>query len=467
MDYPVVFPNKGDIVYDIPFPYSQFTDTQFIVTEVNNQGSNLFIPDDCYTRIDENRICFDKDNKLGIVDGSNIRFTFIHNKNKRWVGKVEYHMKVKEVGQNDFYLPITPYNQFISIKKRIYVFYNRVRQTQGFHYTIDENEGKITIINKKLKALIGDRVDLLIIYGNANDNGVIQELPQSGYIYLSKYDIDRNYNPNLMAVFVDGKLVNRNDIIQMSNTIYKLNKDIGSRYNLDIRNLSPKVNSMIPYYKQHYIKQKEDINRSNKDIYCRIDIKGYPKGRNKFKPQFSPIYFLPNVIDDPSLWINLILRKSKVNYELSMYGDDFVEEPTDLNVIMQLRLSGERSFDRNSNTSVFISKIPGSIKGNEEDIILASISVKDILATDTAREYDAIDGVIGRIQADIKEFDQRNDIYYTFTSDGFDHLTEVYLFRWTVSSEANNQGNITWEQDLNLEPENKLELLKEGVDSNE
>ena len=46
MDYPVIFPNKGDYVVEIPFPYTQFTDTIFFLSQ-SSQESDLFIPDDC------------------------------------------------------------------------------------------------------------------------------------------------------------------------------------------------------------------------------------------------------------------------------------------------------------------------------------------------------------------------------------------------------------------------------------
>lgn len=448
----------SDIIYNIPFPYEGFTDTKFILTETH-QGSSLFIPDDCYKRINDRQIRFEENNKLGITNDTELRFTFIHNKNRRWIGKIEYHLILDDVGQRDVYLPSSPYNQLANIKKRMYVFYNRARQTRGFHYTVDNYTGRISFINKRLKALKGDRIDILIIYSDGNDNGAIQELPQSGYISLSKYEIDRNYNPNLMAVFVDGKLLDKEDIIQMSNTLYKVNKDIRSRYNVEVRNLSPRVNTMVPYYKQHYISPQEEIESINKSIFCRIEIKEYPKGRLTFKPQFNPIYFNPDLIKNPNLYINLILRKSNVDYILNLYGDDFIEMPTDLNVVMQLRLKTERDYSEASRTVSLVGKVPGTITNNKEDKILVSVPVSTIIEMDTSREGKAIDGIIGRLQYNT---DYTSPIYYTFTANGFDNNTEVYILRWSVSSEKNNKGDILWEQDINLEPENKMQLLNEG-----
>lgn len=466
MDYPVIFPNKGDYVVEIPFPYTQFTDTIFFLSQ-SSQESDLFIPDDCYTRIDDNRISFPKDNVLGIDENSEIRFTFIHKDNKRWLGKTEFHITIKEFGQREFYLPNSVYSQLVDIRKRIYVFYNRKRQTQGIHYRFEPLQGKIVLVNKKLKSLINDRIDIMFIHTGSKDNGGIQYLPQSGYIYLSPKEIDRNYNPNLMSVFVNGKLVDSNHIAQMSNTIYKINKDINSRYNVEVRNLSPKINSMIPYYKQHSFDQDEIVEPINTYFYCRLEVPGnIPHHRKYVKPLFNPVYFSPDLIEDTSLWINLILLKNDVDYTLNLYGDDYVEEPNEINVILQLRLKTQRDFTHNSKTAVLFTKLPSTISPINEDYLLSSIQVKTVMLVDSDNNTKDIDGIIGRLQADIRKFKHSNPIYYTLISDGFNDLTDIHILRWTITTEENNQGRLIWSKDFILEPDNKIDLItKEGNDN--
>ena len=611
----------SNIVYNIPFPYTQFTDTQFIVTD---QGSGLFIPDDYYNRINEYQIQFPEENKIGLTQDTEIKFTFFHDKNKRWIGKAEYHLPVTFTGQKQFNLPASPYNQLVNLHKRTYVFYNRRRQSKGTQYYINDDQGQIVLVNKRLKSLIGDRVDVLIIYSAGLDNGAIQNLPQSGYIALSKYEIDRNYNPNLMAVFVNGKLVDRRDIIQLSNTIYKIGVDIKSRYNLEVKNLSPKIKSMVPYYKQHYNPIEEERKDLFKSIICRINVPESPvKGRQHFPFQFSPIYFFPDLIDNPELWLNLILQKSIANYTLTFFGNDKIETPSSMNVIMQLRIRTYRDFIRNSSTSTIICVIPATVHNVTEDQILVSIQLKTIVEMDTMRDYyhkemvydfidylilnniinqipkelqidlenesmseiliklknqqleetedmelitdlidqetkklfsqviqdssdpnyidwendklykikdklkkqgfnkdyeiaynvlykliihffkplvtknkddlnyidwetdsmrviqkkmknikknfnlefyheGAIDGIIGRFQANIRQFKEEDPIYYTLTSDKLDHDNKVNVFRWTISTEKNNTGDVLWDKDVSLEPDNKLELIERG-----
>lgn len=465
MDYPVIFPNKGDLVIDIPFPYDQFTDTIFFISQIT-QGSSYFIPDDYYTRIDDHRICFPKDNVLGIDENSEIRFTFIHKENKRWIGKTEYHLTIKEFGQRELSLPNSPYNVLLNINKRIYVFYNRKRQTQGIDYLLQSSSGKITFINKKMKSLINDRVDIMIIYTGSN-NGAIQELPQSGYIYLSKKDIDRNYNTNLMGVFIDGKLIDNEDILQMTNTIYKIDKDIGSRYNIEVKNFSPKINSIVPYFKQKYYQKNNQYEKITKDIFSRIEVP-YTETYNRqfIKPQFNPVFFSPYLIQKEDYWINLILRKSQVNYQLNFYSSDYLDQPNQINVVLQLRRTGQREFIYNSKSSILAAVLPPTVTNINKDYVIFSIQVQNILRMDNQNNIKNIDGIIGRFQSNIREYNETDPIYYTLNADSFDHLTYVNIFQWTITTEPENQGRLIWSQDIDFIPDNLLSLVKE-VDSNE
>lgn len=502
----------SSIIYNIPFPYEQFTDTKFILTD---QGSGLFIPDDCYIRQNETQIKFSSNNTIGISQGKEIKFTFIHAKNKRWIGKVEYHLTVDVTGQKQFNLPSSPYNKLVNIKKRIYVFYNRVRQTNGLHYYIDNEQGQIIFVNKSLRSIVGDRVDIVIIYSQSINNGVIQEIPQSGYIALSKYEIDRNYNTNLMAVFINGKLIDKNDILQMTNTLYKINTDIYSRYNLEVKNLSPKISSLIPYYKQHCnISQKEETKITH-TISCRINVAYIPKGRQTIPSQFSPMYFFPDLIDNPNLWINFILRRSNTNYTLKLFGNDETETPSNVNVVMQLRIRTYRDFIKNSESSSIVYVIPSQVTSVSTDQVLFSIQLRTIIEMDTMRDYyfkesaqefitylenqnllsqvspenvldlekdslqiivkkiknikkqfgltvyneGAVDGVIGKLQANMAGFKETDPIYYSLISDGFDYSNKVNVFRWTISTKTSNTGTILWDKDITLEPDNQMDLL--------
>ena len=295
LDYPVLVPKEGSMVIDIPFPYKQFVDTLFFLTETS-QGKRLFIPDNAYRRIDDYRIEILYPEEYGLTDKSEIRFTFIHQKNKRWIGKREYHFKIKDDGEREFSLPDSPYSETLNLTTRMYVFYNRVRQRPGIHYVFHNVEGKLYILNKDVELKREDKVDIMIVYTGHQDNRAIQELPESGYIYLNANDIDRNYSKDRTAVFVDGKLLDRSQLIRISNTIYKVSEDIGTRFDLDVRSLSPRVDSLVPYYRK-VVRLPNRKQRLNFHMPSRIQVPPpVPHNRLKLDGKFNPIYFDPELL---------------------------------------------------------------------------------------------------------------------------------------------------------------------------
>jgi hypothetical protein len=97
-----------------------------------------------------------------------------------------------------------------------------------------------------------------------------------------------------MAIFVNGKLVDRDDIIRVSNSIYKISRDIGSTYNVDVRSLSPRVNSLSPYYKKLEPLQSTPIQESAYEYMEKY--KHYMKTPNKeeyYCDLFAGMYNLP------------------------------------------------------------------------------------------------------------------------------------------------------------------------------
>ena len=472
MNYPTLSPSPGNLVVDIPFPYSQFHDTQFFLSETR-LGKRLFIPDNRYRRIDETRIEI-VDKSLGLNASSELRFTFIHQKNKRWVGKEEYHFTVTEEGTRTFQLPITPHSKEIDLNRRVYVFFNRVRQSPGLHYKFENTTGKLVVLSKAFRGNIGDTVDVLFIYQSSPSNKAIQELPESGYIYLNNKELDRNYSKDRMAIFVNGKLVDREDVIRVSNSIYKISRDIGSTYDLDVRSLSPRVDSLSPYYKR--LESVPDIptQESAYEYPCRIDIPyEIPKGRKTVELKFNPVYFDPELLEQPDLWINLVHTKinhnnpdeTRLRYRLKFYGDDYVDDPSDIFVVSQIRHIGDNDLDPVSRTPVLIGLIGGQIEETKEDYVIASTQVSTILQCDRyGVSQDSADGLIGRLQSNPKLFKDSSPLYYTFEANKFEKGHEVCLFEWTVSSHKNNGGTIYWRKHIWMTPENKEEILAQKGD---
>ena len=472
MKYPTIRPSPGNFVVDIPFSYSQFHDTQFFLSETR-LGDNLFIPDNVYRRIDESRIEI-IDNSLGINEKSELQFTFIHQKNKRWVGKEEYHFTVTEEGTRTFQLPGTPFSKLIDLNRRMYVFFNRKRQSPGLFYKFEDSTGKLVVLSKKFRGNIGDKVDVLVIYQSSPSSKSIQELPESGYIYLNNKEIDRNYSKDRMAVFVNGKLVDRDDIIRVSNSIYKISRNIGSNYDLNVLSLSPRVNSLAPYYKRLEPISDVPVQSSAYELPCRIDIPyPIPKGRKTVEFGFNPVYFDPDLLSNPDLWINLIHTRinhnnpdeTRLRYRLKLYGDDYVDDPSDIYIVAQIRHIGDNDLDPVSRTPVLIGLMGGQIDETKRDVILASTQVRTILQCDRyGLSKDSVDGLIGRLQSNPRQFKDNSPLYYTFSANKFEKGHDVCLFKWTVSTERNNGGTITWSKHVWMIPENREEILAQKGD---
>jgi hypothetical protein len=472
MKYPTLSPSPGNLVVDIPFPYSQFRDTQFILSETR-LGDSLFIPDNRYRRIDENRIEI-LDKTMNLNSNSELRFTFIHQNNKRWVGKEEYHFTVTEEGTRTFQLPSIPYSKLIELNRRVYVFFNRIRQSPGLHYKFENTTGRLVVLSKKFRGNLGDKVDVLIIYQSSPSSKSIQELPESGYIYLNNKEIDRNYSKDRMAIFMNGKLVDREDVIRISNGTYKISRDIGSTYNLDVRSLSPKVNSLSPYYKR--LEPIVDIppQEAAYDFLCRIEqLYAIPKGRKTVGVKFNPVYFDPELVKQPDLWINLVHtginhnnpKENRLRYRLKLYGDDYIDDPSDLYVLTQARHIGEDDMDPVSPSPVLIGLINGQIDETQEDTIIASSQVSTILKCDRyGTAQGGVNGLIGRFQSNPRLFRDPTPLYYTFSANKFEVGHEVCLFEWTISSERNNRGVIYWRKHIWMIPENREEILAQKGD---
>ena len=238
----------ANIRVEIPFPYKQFTDMEFMVTDL----SGKLIPDNTFLREDDTHILFmsaDATN-LGINNGDEIRFTFVHNKGCYHINKVEYHLTAQS-SVKKYNIDASPFAELLDLDVRFKVFYNRtlLYQHDTTTYSFDSRTGTLKF-DEDFKLTTGARIDIVCFYAGNKQNFAIPCISMSGYIYLKKNEIDRNYNKNLMAIFMNGKLVDRDILIDMSNNIHKISTDIGSRYNLEVKNMSPKIDALVPFYKK-------------------------------------------------------------------------------------------------------------------------------------------------------------------------------------------------------------------------
>lgn len=253
--------SKYDVT--IPFPYKQFTEMQFFI--IDKEGK--LIPSSYYDRIDNYTIRIKDNTDLQISSDRDLKFVFAHNKGQYAVQKMELNFEC-ETNKYQYNL-LSPYYMILDIRNRFKVFFNRKELVHGVDYTINIYKG-ILNLSDSIDVKNGDSLDVICFYTGTKYNKAIPELPMSGYIYYNKNEIDRNLNKNLTAIFVNGKLVDREDELDISNTIHKISTDIKSRYNLEVLNLSPKVDSLVPKFKLRKSRNKVP-KYVNEYIYGTID----------------------------------------------------------------------------------------------------------------------------------------------------------------------------------------------------
>ena len=271
------------------FPYSAekiFIETPFFLIDTRTK---LFIPERMYEKkkwIYNNKTSYYviiNNNKESVEEqkvnsGSEIRVIFLTTEgNKVNIIKNEYSITVqleKAMNKNGvkytirtkYYLYSPYYTCSISdnfkecydvfdknLNSNCQIYLNRKLLVPEVNYIIDTDNNKFCIFNTSgvNENSVQEKLftfDILTFH--SADPNRIENLPQTGFIYLDKNKVDRNYNRNeLMTIFLNGKLTRSTYMKQMTNTIYKIHNNIKDRYDLNILNTSPKIDQLLPFYK--------------------------------------------------------------------------------------------------------------------------------------------------------------------------------------------------------------------------
>ena len=450
----------------IPYPYPQFTDTEFFLTDSNG----LFISDIYYDLSDDRKKVIFKSNasSLGLTKNSDIRFTFCHNHNKYHIYKFEQHV-ICRTGVIQYNLE-SPFKKIVDIKSRYRVFYNRhVLDIERKDYTIDNYNGKIGL-HQFTNVQDGDTLDIVTFYAGSDKNQVVSNLPMSGYIYLKRNEIDRNYNNNLMAVFVNGKLIPRNKIVHMSNNIYKISEDINTRYNLDVRNMSPRVNSIAPFYQKNNLTIDTPMQNNIYDFPCSLEIVTKKHNRNSLDIDFNPVMIDPSLLPNKENYFITLMHhgyvleddygNTSLKYNLKFYRDDYAEQNEPVKIVTLLRYrSHNREEERiqTSYTPLLMGKI-NEVHETSKDIPLYSIRIESVVKGDFSNADKHLDGILCRFQIENPVKEDPKPVYYELTSDYFEKDEYVGVFEWVVSTDINGTGDISYRKTVYLTPKNKQEI---------
>lgn len=461
--------SKTPLILDIPFPYPQFTEMEFFVSSTIDKR---LIPDDAYDRIDDNRIYISlpEVQEFNLNTEEEVRFTFCHNKGEYAVNKKEYHVRTK-AGVNEYSFP-SPFGKIIDMNMRMRVFYDRylLYPDTEYKYRFDNYTGHIYIMDDTdlggIKVEDNKRLDVIVFYTGTKSNRTPATLPMSGYIYLKKHKIDRNYNKDLMAIFMNGKLMDSEDIIDMSNNIHKFNRDIQTRYNLEIKSMSPKVHELIPFYKKNCSIQTIPEQSMSKEFECIMTVFEESEPHNRqwiLYSDLNPITYHSIIPEHTDYWITLMQHGTEegelnqnVNYTVEFFRSDYTVEPEEVSVIGQIRLQGnDEEYVMNSPTALLIGKFGPSLGSNFSDHVMFSVQASAIEKADTFSQNKDADGVLVRLQ--IEPFDEKDHpvkVYYEMTTSAYEDDNYVNVFEWVISTKANGEGEVYYRKTIPLYPDN-------------
>ena len=491
------------LIVDIPFPYKQYTDTEFFVTDMDG---NL-IPSHYYKRVNDRQILFNSQNVyyLNINDVDELRFTFVHNREKYSINKLECTIFSKE-NVYEYELP-SPFNKLLDLNMRYRVYYDRrlLFEDTAYEYSINKYTGIISFDKEDFKIEEGKEITIIVFYTGTKYTTSIPILPMSGYVYFKKHEIDRNYNKDLCCFFLNGKLVNRDNIIKMSNNIYKISRDLKSRYNIEVLNTSPKIPDLIPFYKKGRKNSipKQYIYKEMEVMFFvpRSDATEKPHGRKMLNPLTANILTIPNnVLPNHKDWYITLIQhgvdegeffdKRSLNYSINFFKDDYTTKSQKISVIGQIRLQGNfEDYVPNSPTALIFGEIPERITTCITDSVICSVKAETIYNADTYNHDKDIDGVLVRLEIDpilfpseyrvgepldtARRYDPKYvdldidlnsngsrdihclpKIYYEMTATEYEKDNYINIFEWIVSSEPNGRGQEYYRKTINMFPDN-------------
>lgn len=477
-------PIVGSLIIKIPFPYTQFTDTEFFLTE---SKTNLFIPRRYYERYDEYHLLLS--DELGLQEDDEIRFTFCHNDAKFHIQKMEFYFKANGNASYYYLDLIIPYKKRIeNTNLSLKVFVNRREIVLNKDYIIDNETGILEFINDNLAQSPDDRIDILCFYTGIDDTAVA-DLPMSGYIYLKRNMIDRNYNNNLMATFINGKLIPRDKILHISNNIYKIKEDIKTRHDLQILNMSNRIDCMVPFYKQatqyppldKYSFYPPSVNIFDEDIkYMEAAMPitiTVPEletfGRQKMTIYQNPVYFSPEfLLENKDKYISFIHHASSKNiqYELIFYENDTITYPTNkMKVTLELHIKTPfEETKEESRSTILLLTFPYRITAVYEDYCYACLQIKQIINLDIWNNnfLESCDGITLRIEPNRTYQDQPSEVYFHMWCNKFENFEneQITVFEYRITDKYDGLGNISYSKFLSFNPE---ETVKDAIRAEE
>ena len=302
--------NKYTKLESIPVKVTEENQKRFIIPKddvviFNKQFfitiGSTFISDSEYTKNPlTNSITFNDDFESPEV-GREVLFTFIEN--DYLVVEHEFSEVYAEAdGQTVFDIPL-PFDNYFENGNKVLVFNGR-NFMDSTRYAIDEEKGTVTL-NKMEDGLKKNRKLVFMFLYIANQQNISYsrddvsavKIQEYGYIYLSKSSLKYALDKKLYFLFINGKKVDLDSIIDVAANIIRLKRDLQSRYNVCIIDYTPQIeefaifNKILSEYDQ--ILNKLEYDQLNKlfNIYTKTS-----DTENRIQPNISQEAIINDII---------------------------------------------------------------------------------------------------------------------------------------------------------------------------
>lgn len=223
----------GRRTFTIPMENCAFRDIEFFVSV-----GTTFLFDNSFD-VDKlnNTINFKTD--MGLEKGREITFTFILNTFSNVI-KEEVELIATEEKQTVFDLPI-PYGSFFELGNEFLLFIGNTF-IDPMNYVIDKKNLKITLTEHVVEK--GRKITYLFLYTpsknnipSLNPNTYTTLIKEYGYLFVgsNKSDMGLKYpraKKKTYFLFINGKKIDVDSIIDLSNNILRINRDPQTRYNV-------------------------------------------------------------------------------------------------------------------------------------------------------------------------------------------------------------------------------------------
>lgn len=222
-------PQVPELGFSKKFKFILFTRGQFISSQyyyLNSAGDTLTL-----------------ENADNIKKGDRIDFVFCAHKDIS-IDKIEYCIPLRSRSVS---IP-TSFDESLDLNTHMMIFYGST-YIDSSRYTLNNNDRIITFDDIPASTETDRILTIVVFYDTMTSVGSVEELDSSGYIRIGENTIDRNFNKNMYMLFVNGKKVAQDSILDVTNDIKKITTDIRSTYGVEMFKFSPLVVELENLYK--------------------------------------------------------------------------------------------------------------------------------------------------------------------------------------------------------------------------